>query len=475
MVLTLDSMPSLLAGFSDAALPKTFKDAVWITRQLGKRYLWIDSLCIIQPTAEDNSDWTIEGSKMSDIYRNSWLTIAASSASNSLGGCLFGRLGSEFEIGPAPLFERAIRRDWEGEDNIFDRNPDWLPTVRPNPPSWVNIVQNSPLGSRAWVLQERILSRRTLYASVQGFFWECAEKRASVYEPLGCSFDYMFRDNGLQTINQLLAEEQQPESLLAFRWRRIIEYYTRLRLTFESDRLPAIAGLAKPLGIHTGDTYLVGHWETTLCSSLLWFRLADEEGVEVQPAEGGLPSWSWAAMPGAIKFTSLDSRDYPTRQMDDYQMVATIASYTRLDGRVPQHATLKVTGRHRLVELGQTDLRILTIRKIISDFWAEHVPTSADIGQLDAVLTKPYEDEFCDDKMSVGIIYDAEERKSHEELVLFQILSALRNDLAAAGARHEGLVLRRRGSAKRFERIGFFTSQYWGLFDGTEPETVELI
>ncbi|KAL8723859.1 MAG: hypothetical protein Q9181_007128 [Wetmoreana brouardii] len=412
---------------------------------------------------------------MSDVYRNSWLTIAASSASNSLGGCLFGRLGSEFEIRPAPLFERAIRRDWEGGENYFDRNPDWLPTVRPNPPSWVNIVQNSPLGSRAWVLQERILSRRTLYASVQGFFWECAEKRASVYEPLGCSFDYGFRDNGLQTINQLLAEEQQPESLLGFHWRRIVEYYTRLRLTFESDRLPAIAGLAKLLGIHTGDTYLVGHWETTLCSSLLWFRLADEEGVEVRPAEGGLPSWSWAAAPGAVKFTSLDRRDYPTRRMDDYQMVATIASYPRLDGRVPQHTTLKVTGRHRLIDLGRNDLRVLTIRKTSSDYWAGHIPMSADIGQLQAVFMKPYEDKFCDDKMSVRIMYDAEECKSHEGLVLFQILSASQNDLAVAAARHEGLVLRRRGSAKGFERIGFFTTQDWELFDGTEPETVELI
>ncbi|KAL8921767.1 MAG: hypothetical protein Q9172_003850 [Xanthocarpia lactea] len=473
MVLTLDNMPSLLAGFSDAALPKTFKDAVWITRKLGKRYLWIDSLCIIQPTAGDNNDWIIQGSKMSDVYRNSWLTIAASSASNSLGGCLFGRLGSEFEIAPAPLFGRAIRRDW-GE-NYFDRNPDWLPTVTPNPPSWVNIVQNSPLGSRAWVLQERILSRRTLYASVQGFFWECAEKRASVYEPLGCSFDYKFRDNGLQTINQLLAQEQQPESLLGFHWRRIVEYYTRLRLTFESDRLPAIAGLAKPLGIHTGDTYLVGHWETTLCSSLLWFRLADEEGVEVRPAEGGLPSWSWAAAPGAVKFTSLDHRDYPTRQMDDYQMVATIASYPRLDGGVPQHTSLKVTGRHRLIKLGRNDLRVLTIRKTSSNYWAGHKPTSADIGQLEAVRIKPYEDELCDDKMSVRIIYDAEERKSHEGLVLFQILSASRNELSAAAARHEGLVLRRHGSAKGYERIGFFTTQYWELFDGIEPEIVDLI
>jgi Heterokaryon incompatibility protein (HET) len=30
------------------ALPKTFRDAIQITPHLGLRYLWIDSLCIVQ-------------------------------------------------------------------------------------------------------------------------------------------------------------------------------------------------------------------------------------------------------------------------------------------------------------------------------------------------------------------------------------------------------------------------------------------
>jgi hypothetical protein len=56
-------------------LPKTFRDAVEITRALKKRYLWIDSLCIIQ---NDGQDWQQEGLRMHEIYGNAYLTIVAS-------------------------------------------------------------------------------------------------------------------------------------------------------------------------------------------------------------------------------------------------------------------------------------------------------------------------------------------------------------------------------------------------------------
>ncbi|KAK0713227.1 heterokaryon incompatibility protein-domain-containing protein, partial [Lasiosphaeria miniovina] len=63
------------------SLPKKFQDAIVFTRWLKVRYLWIDSLCIIQDSGQD---W-LESVKMVDIYRNSFLTIA----STSDGGGLF--------------------------------------------------------------------------------------------------------------------------------------------------------------------------------------------------------------------------------------------------------------------------------------------------------------------------------------------------------------------------------------------------
>ncbi|PMD42866.1 HET-domain-containing protein [Hyaloscypha variabilis F] len=56
-----------------ANLPATFRDAVKITRELGYRYLWIDSLCIIQDSV---SDWQMESVKMAEIYANAVLNIS---------------------------------------------------------------------------------------------------------------------------------------------------------------------------------------------------------------------------------------------------------------------------------------------------------------------------------------------------------------------------------------------------------------
>ncbi|KKP06993.1 serine/threonine protein kinase [Trichoderma harzianum] len=67
------------------ALPKTFQDAVTVTRALGVPYLWIDSLCIIQ---EDEKDWELEATRMEEVFSFAYCTIAASRGTSSLSGFL---------------------------------------------------------------------------------------------------------------------------------------------------------------------------------------------------------------------------------------------------------------------------------------------------------------------------------------------------------------------------------------------------
>lgn len=89
-------------------LPLTFQDAVIISRVLGVRYLWIDSLCIIQDSEED---WVEESNRMGDIYENSLLTISATTATNSKGGILV-RQRSQFT--PIRLLFRSQRFGFGG-------------------------------------------------------------------------------------------------------------------------------------------------------------------------------------------------------------------------------------------------------------------------------------------------------------------------------------------------------------------------
>jgi hypothetical protein len=83
--LTLNTMT-----ISFSSLPLTFQHAIIITRRFGYRYLWIDSLCIIQ---DDEDDWMVESEKMGEIYRKADFTIATIDAMGADSGCFFPRDG----------------------------------------------------------------------------------------------------------------------------------------------------------------------------------------------------------------------------------------------------------------------------------------------------------------------------------------------------------------------------------------------
>lgn len=138
-------------GFEEERLPSTFRDAIRVTRELKKRYLWIDSLCIIQG---DPNDWQVEAKKMASVFRNAYCTIAASSARDSKQGFLKRpREPAECVRVPSSSYGDVIISTF-----VDDFESD---------------VEESLLSSRAWVLQERVLSRRTIHFTSRQTYWEC--------------------------------------------------------------------------------------------------------------------------------------------------------------------------------------------------------------------------------------------------------------------------------------------------------------
>lgn len=77
-----------MKGFLVTELPQTFRDAIEVVRGLNLKYLWIDSLCIIQG---EGGDWEEESKKMEDVYTSAYCTIAVTSASDSDAGFLTER------------------------------------------------------------------------------------------------------------------------------------------------------------------------------------------------------------------------------------------------------------------------------------------------------------------------------------------------------------------------------------------------
>ena len=135
-----------------AHLPRTFQDAIAATRKLGKRYLWIDSLCIIQ---RDEEDWEKEAALMESVFSSAYCTISATSARSFHDGFLHARPSRDYM--PVPNAPSAAGPLWLSEI-VDDFRAD---------------VEESPVNRRGWVLQERVLSRRTLYFTSNQTYFEC--------------------------------------------------------------------------------------------------------------------------------------------------------------------------------------------------------------------------------------------------------------------------------------------------------------
>ncbi|KXJ94931.1 heterokaryon incompatibility protein-domain-containing protein [Microdochium bolleyi] len=311
------------AGIPLGSLPATFRDACHIARRLGIRYLWIDSLCIIQ---DSTADWELEASRMASIYRNSWLTVYATASSSPSSGIVRSNQAVWIAADDPEdetldiLFPDAakLRQNLRLSLRFAIVHPDFSRYAKP-----AEQKDSFPLLARAWGYQERLLAPRVLHFGPQEVFWECMQildcdcggiKDASLTQHMGV---YASRDTTGQlppkvshyaalhvgrstksTINQA----KRREKLLA-RWQEMVEEYTNRSLTFSTDRLPAFSGVAAEMVDALGMRYLSGQWEETLPQALLFERTNATDMAmlaidDVRPA----PSWSWASPDTPVRF-----------------------------------------------------------------------------------------------------------------------------------------------------------------------------
>ncbi|KAI1428243.1 heterokaryon incompatibility protein-domain-containing protein [Xylaria sp. FL1777] len=253
-----------------AKIPQLYRDAITVTRSLGIRYLWIDSLCILQDSAED---WSHESSRMWSVFGNCWLTIAATHARDSSVGL--------FKVLQSP------KASVKGVTS--SGQPYWV-CIRETPqhPSNDNLGECFPLLQRAWVFQERILSARVLHFGPGELSWECKSA-------ICCQCRNPTKD---QSLARRVAKETLFDGLIG--WHRVVEEYTRLMLTVKSDKLPALSGIAQDIRKHRQEArYLAGLWSDFLYVDLLWIPAVTVRApVPVYRA----PSWSWASIDEPVLF-----------------------------------------------------------------------------------------------------------------------------------------------------------------------------
>ena len=265
LTLTEERLRNLPVLFPLKTLPRTLRDAIVIARHLGFRFIWIDALCIVQDSA-GSLDWKQESENMDQIYGNASLTIAAAAAASTTQGILFTCAGQEQPKCSLPY--QLLNGQW-GSVSV-----EAYETTEPPPEA---------LDSRAWALQESLLSRRILrYGSTQ-MSWKCNRVEENANGPV---------------LNWNKQARSKTED-----WTIIVTDYTARTLTYNSDRLAALSGYAKLLGSKRPyDEYLAGLWRSELPAQLLWYRSL-KSTLHLRPFSYIAPSWSWASIDGAVRFS----------------------------------------------------------------------------------------------------------------------------------------------------------------------------
>ncbi|KAF2170602.1 hypothetical protein M409DRAFT_51613 [Zasmidium cellare ATCC 36951] len=275
------NMNTLLADIPIDELPATFKDAISVCRNLGIQYLWIDSLCIIQ---DDGQDWEREAAQMGMVYSEALVVISGGSSKN-----------------PDTPFLGPRDEDWIPQkfDFLTPKTGSRVPvTVRrryasaapleqglhqpPYTSFWSHSYQKGPLYKRAWCFQESHLPTRNIHFSHGSIIFECQTHRRSE--------------------DQLAPYPQLYSNVLGqvddgAKWRMIVQQYTSRQLTYASDKLPAISGVASLMPQASRTRYIAGLWEESLVLDLMWqANPAPKEVLAYPPDELTAPSWSWACL-----------------------------------------------------------------------------------------------------------------------------------------------------------------------------------
>lgn len=231
----------------------TFRDAMNVIRQLGFRYLWIDSLCIIQ---NDKEEWERESRIMGEIFSGACVAIAAVDSVDEDGmdhGMLLRHkyplvVTIRLPFDPRPLSALSQKIFGETErmyiwkykwlagtsstnDAIYEQN---TITLRPRTTSLHHRVNRSQWYKRGWVLQERLLARRISYFMKEKAYWSFFSK---TQEEEGGDIRVAIRTS-------LFSASAKSSSQ---RWRTIVSEYVRCHITFNSDRLIAVEGISSIL------------------------------------------------------------------------------------------------------------------------------------------------------------------------------------------------------------------------------------
>ncbi|KAH7310209.1 heterokaryon incompatibility protein-domain-containing protein [Rhexocercosporidium sp. MPI-PUGE-AT-0058] len=449
--LTKETLTQYLSEIGPENLSKTFTEAIHITRSLGIRYLWIDSLCIIQDDAED---WERESATMGKVYSRGFLNITASTSSDGSGGCFFQH--QDLDNGKQVRFPYKHKAGQAAGEVV----------ISPIAASFAEDILDGPLAKRAWVIQETALSRRMVFYGKHQLYWRCAEFYESEQGDEDRSMDTAPHFNELPHRRSMNGKVE--ENLY---WNWTVIRYSMCALTRNEDKLVALSGLASRFAGEFGHTYAAGLWVEYLHSGLLWH--VQNTGCH-RYTEYLAPSWSWASIDGPIVIDYNDQRgsgDVKIRAISVQSEVVGENKFGAVKG-----GTLTLTGK-----IQHVNIQFLGKSLGEESIWYPSVGDNArnialDAGNINAFLLDTF-----DQTLRLGRAYLDENREPEGEVFALQmdIISGFLSQIGeTATQRQNVLLLQSTSEGGTYRRIGkgrlcFEGSEDW--FGTTKEKKIVIV
>ncbi|KAG8214248.1 heterokaryon incompatibility protein-domain-containing protein [Butyriboletus roseoflavus] len=270
-------------------IPATIRDAITLVRAIGERYLWVDSLCIIQ---DDSKMQQAEMMRMGSIYSKALFTIIAAAGDHANRGLPGVEQGSREQV------QKILKlADCELLTVIDIRNRS-------------NRIDDTTWAERAWTFQERVLSSRVLVFSETQAYWNCraashSEERAleQVRDIHRCRLSFP-----QQPVTDSLSWERLQPLEYCDIYRGLLSSYRQRHLTYHADMLNAFNGVSEILGTLQDDIFHWGLPQSHFSYAITWAFTGPSSrnyvDVPVFDNDGSkqmisIPSWSWAAWSGA--------------------------------------------------------------------------------------------------------------------------------------------------------------------------------
>lgn len=280
-------------------IPRCIQDAIALTEHLHQRYLWVDSLCIVQ---DDEKTSHCEITKMASIYANATLTIVAAGGNDAN----YGLRGIRGVSCPRSHPQRIAKLS--NGAHIMKRD---FPKLK-----------EAMWSKRGWTFQEILFSQRKLIFCDNSLMWSCSCDE--LHEHVGSHHHKGIQRDPLLGVRVSLPA--QPElfnntwpDLLGYQ--RLVLDFNRRALTYPEDVVDAFSGVTTPLSDVFLGGFLYGIPTMFFDVALLWMTdstLKRRIPTRGTGSEANLPSWSWMGWQGSLNpWSWYAGADYMKRDLSE--------------------------------------------------------------------------------------------------------------------------------------------------------------